>query len=81
VTTSVTGVFDNIPSEGGNIMNTDQMKPQPMNEDQLEDVKKEIVQTYLYLVSRTGYDPKVIEIMKLSALADVQRRYEAGEPW
>ena len=62
-------------------MNTDQMKPQPMAEDQLEDIKKEIIQTYLYLVSRTGYDPKVIEIMKLSALADVQRRYEAGEPW
>jgi len=62
-------------------MNTDQMKPQPMNEDQLEDVKKEIIQTYLYLVSRTGYDPKVIEVMKLSSLADVQRRYETGEPW
>ncbi len=62
-------------------MNTDQMKPQPMTEVQLEDVKKEIIETYLYLVSRTGYDPKVIEIMKLSALADVQRRYEAGEPW
>ena len=62
-------------------MDTDQMKPKPMTEDQLEDVKKEIVQTYLYLVSRTGYDPKVIEVMKLSALADVQRRYEAGEPW
>ena len=62
-------------------MNTDQMKPLPMTEDQLEDVKKEIIETYLYLVSRTGYDPKVIEVMKLSALADVQRRYEAGEPW
>ncbi len=62
-------------------MNTDQTKPQPMNENQLEDVKKEIIQTYLYLVSRTGYDPKVIEVMKLSALADVQRRFEAGEPW
>ncbi len=62
-------------------MNTDQTKPEPMNEAQLEDIKKEIVQTYLYLVSRTGYDPKVIEIMKLAALADVQRRYEAGEPW
>jgi len=62
-------------------MNTDQMKPQPMNEAQLEDIKKEIIQTYLYLISRTGYDPKVIEVMKLSALADVQRRYEAGEPW
>ncbi len=62
-------------------MKSDQMKPQPMNADQLEDIKKQIVQTYLYLVSRTGYDPKVIEIMKLSALADAQRRYEAGEPW
>jgi hypothetical protein len=62
-------------------MNTDQMKPQPMNENQLEDIKKQIIQTYLFLISRTGYDPKVIEVMKLSALADVQRRYEAGEPW
>jgi hypothetical protein len=62
-------------------MNTDQMKPQPMNEDQLEDIKKQIVQTYLFLISRTGYDPKVIEVMKLSALADVQKRFEAGEPW
>ena len=62
-------------------MSTDQMKPQPMSEDQLEDIKKLILQTYLYLVSRTAYDPKVIEIMKLSALADVQRRFEAGEPW
>jgi len=62
-------------------MNTDQSKSHPMNETQLADVKKKIIQTYLYLVSRTGYDPKVIEIMKLSALADVQRRYEAREPW
>ena len=62
-------------------MSTDQMKPQPMSEDQLEDIKKLILQTYLYLVSRTTYDPKVLEIMKLSALADVQRRFEAGEPW
>jgi len=62
-------------------MDTKQIKREPMNEEQLEDVKKEIIQTYLYLVSRTGYDPNVIEIMKLSALADVQRRYEASEPW
>jgi len=62
-------------------METYQMKKQPMNEDQLEYTQKQIVQTYLFLVSRTVYDPKVIEIMKLSALADVQRRYEAGEPW
>ena len=62
-------------------MNTDQIKRHPMNEDQLEKIKKQIIQTYLFLISRTGYDPNVIEIMKLSALADVQRRYEAGEPW
>jgi hypothetical protein len=62
-------------------MNTDQMKPQPMNEAQLEDIKKQIIQTYLYLVSRTGFDPNVIEVMKLSALADVQKRYDAGELW
>jgi len=62
-------------------MTNDHRKPHPMNADQFEDVKKKIIQTYLYLVSRTGYDPKVIEIMKLSALADVQRRYEAREPW
>jgi len=60
-------------------MNTDQMKP--MNEDQLEYVKTEIKKTYLYLISHTGYDPEVIEIMKLAALADVQKRFEAGEVW
>ena len=62
-------------------MNTVQMNSQAMNADQLEDIKRQIIQTYLYLVSRTGYDPKVVEVMKLSALADVQRRFEAGEPW
>ena len=62
-------------------MNTGQINQQAMNENQLEDIKKQIIQTYLYLISRTGYDPKVIEVMKLSALADVQRRYEAREPW
>ena len=62
-------------------MNIGQMNPQAMDADQLDGIKKQIIRTYLYLVSRTGYDPKVIEIMKLSALADVQRRYEAGEPW
>ena len=62
-------------------MNTDQMKPQPMNEDQLEEIKKQINRTYLFLISHSGHDPKVIELMKLSALADVQRRYEAGEMW
>jgi len=62
-------------------MNIDLMKPKPMTKDQLEYIKKEIKKTYLYLISHTGFDPKVIEIMKLAALADVQRRYEAREPW
>ena len=62
-------------------MRADQIMPKPMKEDELEKVKKRIIQTYLFLISHTGYDPKVIELMKLSALADVQRRYEAGEPW
>ena len=62
-------------------MNTDLMKPEPMNEDQLEYIKKEIKKTYLYLISFTAIDPEVIEIMKLAALADVQRRYQMGEPW
>ena len=62
-------------------MNTDLMKPEPMNEDQLEHIKNEIKKTYLYLISFTAIDPEVIEIMKLAALADVQRRHEAGESW
>ncbi len=62
-------------------MNTNQIKPEPMKEDQLEYIKKQIIKTYLFLISHTEHDPKVIEVMKLSALADVQRRYEAGEPW
>jgi hypothetical protein len=75
-------VFDNIFSpKGGNIMNTDQRKPEPMKKDQLDNVKKQIIQTYLFLISHSGNDPKVIELMKLSALADVQRRFETGEPW
>ena len=62
-------------------MNTDQTKQKPMKEDQLEYMKREIVKTYLLLISHTDHDPMVVEIMKLSALADVQRRFEGGEPW
>ena len=62
-------------------MNTDLMKPESMTKDQLEDIKKEIKKTYLYLISHTEFDPNVVEVMKLSALTDVQRRYEAREPW
>lgn len=62
-------------------MNADHVKSEPMKPDQLEYVKKMINRTYLFLISHTALDPKVIEVMKLAALADVQRRYEAGEPW
>ena len=60
-------------------MNTDQQRP--MSEDQLEYVKNEIKKTYLYLIGHTTHDPEVIEVMKLAALTDLQKRYEAGEPW
>jgi hypothetical protein len=62
-------------------MNTQQMRPRPMTADQLESVKKEIIQIYFFLISKTGHDPMIVEVMKLSALANVQRRYETGEPW
>ena len=62
-------------------MNTDLMKPEPMTKEQLEYIKKEIKKTYLYLISHTEFDPNVVEVMKLAALADVQIRYQVGEPW
>ena len=62
-------------------MNTDQTKPESMNKDQLDYLKKNIIRTYLFLISHTAHDPKVVEVMKLAALADVQRRYEVGESW
>ena len=62
-------------------MNTKQVKPRPMTEDQLEYLKKEIIQIYFFLISKSEHNPMVVELMKLSALADVQRRYEIREPW
>ena len=62
-------------------MDTNPADPRPMMEDQLECIKRQIIKTYLFLISHTEHDPEVVEIMKLSALADVQRRFEAGEPW
>lgn len=62
-------------------MQANQIKPKPMTEDQLEFVKGEIKKTYLFLISHTEHDPMVAEIMKLSALADVQKRFENREPW
>ena len=62
-------------------MNTKQMRPTPMTKAQLEYVKKEITRIYLFIISKTGHNPMIIELMKLSALADVQKRYEIKEPW
>ena len=62
-------------------MNTKQMASTPMTEDQLEHVKKEIIRIYFFLISKTGHNPMIVELMKLSALADVQKRYDTGEPW
>jgi hypothetical protein len=62
-------------------MNIHQTAPRPMSEDELKHIKQQIIKTYLFLISHTEHDPKVVEVMKLSALADAQRRYEAKEPW
>lgn len=62
-------------------MDTKQVRPRPMTKNQLENVKKEIIQIYLFLISNSGDNPMVVELMKLSALADVQRRYETRKPW
>ena len=51
-------------------MNTNLKNPEPMSEDQLEYIKKQINLTYLFLISHTQHDPKVVEVMKLSALAN-----------
>ena len=57
------------------------IKTEPMTADQLQDLKKQIIQTYLFLISHTSFDPEVVEIMKLSALSEVQRRYNEREAW
>jgi hypothetical protein len=57
------------------------MEPEPMTEDQLEYIKKEIKKTYLFLIGHTEHDPMVVEIMKLSALVGVHRRFDNREPW
>jgi len=62
-------------------MHFKQMRSTPMTDDQLDYVKKEITRIYFFLISKTGHDPMIVELMKLSALADVQKRYETEEPW
>jgi hypothetical protein len=74
-------IIYSLKTSGGCVMNIKKMRPAPMTEDQLEYVKKEITRIYFFLISKTEYDPMIVELMKLSALADVQKRYETKEPW
>ena len=37
--------------------------------------------TLVEIYPTSNIDSMVVEIMKLSALADVQKRFETGEPW
>jgi hypothetical protein len=50
-----------------------------MTDEKLQEIKAEI--KYLYLLGHGNFDPQVVELMKLAALYDVQKRFEAGEEW
>ena len=54
---------------------------EPMTKKQFDFVKAEIENAYLHLIGKSQIDPAVIELLKLSALAEAQRRYESKEPW
>jgi hypothetical protein len=46
---------------------------EPMTKEQLEFIKTEINRAYLYLLGNNEIDPVIIEIMKLSALAEADK--------
>ena len=52
-----------------------------MTKEQLEFINHEVQKAYLFLLGKSEIDPVVIELMKLAALAEAQRRYESKEPW
>ena len=52
-----------------------------MTKIQLEYINSEINRAYLFLLGHGDIDPVVIELLKLSALAEAQRRFELKEPW
>jgi len=54
---------------------------EPMTKEQHEFIKSEVQRAYLFLIGNSEIDPVVIELMKLSALAEAQRRFQAKEPW
>jgi hypothetical protein len=54
---------------------------EPMTKEQHEFIKTEINRAYLFLLGNSDIDPVVIELMKLSALAEADKRYRSKEPW
>ena len=54
---------------------------EPMTKEQLDFVKAEINKAYLHLIGKSQIDPAVIELMKLSALSEADRRYHSKDPW
>lgn len=57
------------------------MNPNPMTSEQFESVKSEINRIYLFLLGHSNFELQVVEVMKLAALSEVQKRFEAGEKW
>jgi hypothetical protein len=57
------------------------METKPMTEEQYEEIKNEIQKAYFFLLGQSNISTRVIELMKVAALANIQRRYEAGESW
>jgi hypothetical protein len=51
-----------------------------MTKEQLEFIETEVNRAYLHLLGNSDNDPVVIELMKLSALAEADRRYQSKEP-
>ena len=54
---------------------------EPITKEQLEFIRAEINRSYLYMLDNSDLDPVVIELMKLSAFVEADRRYHSKEPW
>ena len=51
-----------------------------MTKEQHEFIKHEVQKAYLFLLCNSEIDPVVVELMKLSAIAEADRRYRSKEP-
>ena len=54
---------------------------EPITKEQLKFIRSEVNRVYLFILGKSDIDPVVIELMKLSALAETNRRYRLKEPW